>query len=136
MQTYFYANSVSICVDEYASVNMNIEARQRLAALVNKARGGMTKSAFAQYLGVSHTAVGSWEQGAFMPEVRALAKICQILGCSVEEFLAEVDGKPLKAKPDVTSMIGQIRRLSIKQLAVVDKAVSERLVEIADKVAT
>ncbi len=79
---------------------MNLEAKDRLASLVNQARGNLSKSAFAELLDVSHTSVASWEKGTYMPDVKSLLRIS---GC-----------------------------LPLKQLAVVERAVSDRLFAIAE----
>lgn len=91
---------------------MNIESRERLAVLIKQARGGMTKSSFAEMLGVSHTAVGSWEKGDFLPDVRSLAKISEILDISIEELLARIEGKTRAKDPNsqTPSKLGYLRQ--------------------------
>ena len=109
---------------------MNLEARERLAFLVKQARGNLSKSSFAEMLGVSHTSVASWEKGTYMPDVKSLLKISERLGMTVEEFVLAVDGK---AKPKkIDEMVDKIKSLPLKQLAVVERAVSDRLVAIAE----
>jgi transcriptional regulator with XRE-family HTH domain len=114
---------------------MDNQSKKRLSSLVKEARGSMTKSAFAEMLGVSHTAVGSWEQGAFMPDVKTLVKISQILDCSVEELLSQIDGIETPAKTlDVNRLIKQINSLPPKQIAFIGKAVGDKLYALAESV--
>ena len=109
---------------------MNLEARDRLASLVSQSRGNLSKSAFADLLGVSHTSVGSWEKGTYMPDVKSLLRISERLGMTVEEFVWAVEGKPKPKKLD--EMVDKIKSLPLKQLAVVERAVSDRLFAIAE----
>jgi transcriptional regulator with XRE-family HTH domain len=114
---------------------MDIQSKERLSVLVKEARGNMTKSAFAEMLGVSHTAVGSWEQGSFMPDVKSLVKISSILGLSVEELLIRIEGKHISSKSfDLNRMINQINSMPQKQVALLGRAVSDRLYAIAESV--
>ena len=92
---------------------MNLEARERLASLVKEARGNLSKSAFADLLGVSHTSVSSWEKGTYMPDVKSLLKISERLGMTVEEFVDAVEGKP-KVK-SFYQMVDKIKSLPLNQ---------------------
>lgn len=109
---------------------MNLEARERLASLVKQARGNLSKSAFSDLLEVSHTSVASWKKGTYMPDVKSLLRISERLGMTVEEFVCAVEGKPKPKKLD--EMVDKIKSLPLKQLAVIDRAVSDRLVAIAE----
>jgi transcriptional regulator with XRE-family HTH domain len=112
---------------------MDMESRERLTALVKQARGNKSKSAFAELLGVSHTAVGSWEQGLFLPDVKSLVKISELLGLSVEQLLGSIEGRPLKeSKSDLSRMVRQINSMALKELAVLDRALADRLGAIAE----
>ncbi len=109
---------------------MNLEARERLAFLVKQARGNLSKSAFADLSGVSHTSVSSWEKGTYMPDVKSLLRISERVGMTVEEFVYSVEGKPRAKSFD--QMVDKIKSLPLKQLALIDRAVSDRLVAIAE----
>ena len=109
---------------------MNLEARERLASLVQQARGNLSKSAFADLLAVSHTSVSSWEKGTYMPDVKSLLKISERLGMTVEEFVDAVEGKPKPKSFD--QMVDKIKSLPLSQLELIDRAVSDRLVAIAE----
>lgn len=109
---------------------MNLEARDRLAFLVKQARGELSKSAFAELLDVSHTSVASWEKGTYMPDVKSLLRISERLGMTVEEFVYAVDGKPKKKSLD--EMADRIRSMPLKNLAVINRVVSDRFVAIAE----
>lgn len=109
---------------------MKLEAKERLASLVNEARGNLSKSAFADLLDVSHTSVSSWEKGTYMPDVKSLLKISERLGMTVEEFVCTVEGKPKKKSLD--DMADRIRSMPLKNLAVINKVVSDRFVALAE----
>ncbi len=128
-QASFQASRANV-VESYLATYMNLEARDRLASLVNQARGNLSKSAFADLLDVSHTSVASWEKGTYMPDVKSLLRISERLGMTVEEFVWAVEGKPTPKKLD--EMVDKIKSLPLKQLAVVERAVSDRLFAIAE----
>lgn len=128
-QASFHASHANV-VESYLATYMNLEARDRLASLVSQSRGNLSKSAFADLLGVSHTSVGSWEKGTYMPDVKSLLRISERLGMTVEEFVWAVEGKPKPKKLD--EMVDKIKSLPLKQLAVVERAVSDRLFAIAE----
>jgi transcriptional regulator with XRE-family HTH domain len=117
-------------------LNMDLASRERLSVLVKKARGTMTKSAFAEMLKVSHTAVGSWEQGLYMPDIKSLVNIAQILDLSVEELLREIEGKnsSIGKNFDLNQMVRDIKHLQPKELAVINMAVADRFYAIAESV--
>jgi len=118
----------------FQNEHMNLESRERLATLIKQARTGMNKSAFADLLGVSHTAVGSWENGVYMPDVKSLLRIADILGLSVEDLVCVVEGKPAKTSRglELSEILNQIKHMPFKELVKIERAVSDRLVAIAE----
>jgi transcriptional regulator with XRE-family HTH domain len=55
---------------------------------------GWNRSVVARQLGVSHTAVGSWETGKRLPLVDAFAKIEELTGISAREWMAWYNRRP------------------------------------------
>ncbi len=52
---------------------------------------GMTQRQLAEKLGMSDKSVSKWERGACLPDVSVYSDLCQILGISLNEFLAGED---------------------------------------------
>ncbi len=60
-------------------IQLNIRAaRERL---------GITQEQLAIALGVSRITVNRWENGSRLPSILVLAKIAELVGCSVKELL-------------------------------------------------
>jgi ribosome-binding protein aMBF1 (putative translation factor) len=55
---------------------------------------GWTRSLLARQLGVSHTAVGSWETGKRLPVVDAFAKVEALTGISATQWMEWYNSKP------------------------------------------
>lgn len=53
-------------------------------------QNGVSVHRFAAEVGVSPTAVNSWERGAFMPQTESLIKIARLLGFSIESLIAKM----------------------------------------------
>lgn len=52
---------------------------------------GMTQKQLAEKLGMSDKSVSKWETGVCLPDVSVYSELCQILGISINEFLAGED---------------------------------------------
>jgi len=52
---------------------------------------GMTQKQLAERLGMSDKSVSKWERGICLPDVSVYSELCQILGISINEFLAGED---------------------------------------------
>ena len=52
---------------------------------------GMTQKQLAEKLGMSDKSVSKWERGVCLPDVSVYPELCQILGISINEFLAGED---------------------------------------------
>lgn len=48
---------------------------------------GVTQAGLAKKIGVSPSTVGMYEQGRRQPDVKTIAKIASVLGCSTDELL-------------------------------------------------
>ena len=49
-------------------------------------RRHLTQKEVAQFMGVSHVAVGKWESGKSMPRAKQLPKLASFLDCSINDF--------------------------------------------------
>ncbi len=58
---------------------------------------GWNRSVLARQLGVSHTAVGSWETGKRLPMVDAIAKIESLTGITATQWMDWFNRKPEEA---------------------------------------
>lgn len=52
---------------------------------------GMTQKQLAEKLGMSDKSVSKWERGVCLPDVSVYMELCEILGISINEFLAGED---------------------------------------------
>lgn len=66
---------------------MNVMKERRLRGAIP------TQNEVAKTLGVSPSAVGKWEQGRAKPRAALLPAIAKLYGCTVDELLADEDGK-------------------------------------------
>lgn len=108
------------------------ERNQKVSTLVKQARGSMSQRAFGMELGVSSTAVQHWENGSSVPDTKHLANIAAKAGYTLQQVQDYLDGGELPDLDIVTQMTRQINKLSFKQVVLIDRAVSDRLVAIAE----
>ena len=52
---------------------------------------GLTQRQLADKLGMSDKSISKWERGICLPDVSVFLDLCQILGISINEFLAGED---------------------------------------------
>lgn len=52
---------------------------------------GMTQKQLAEKLNMSDKSVSKWERGICLPDVSVYMELCEILGISINEFLAGED---------------------------------------------
>ena len=52
---------------------------------------GMTQKQLAEKIGMSDKSVSKWERGICLPDVSVYLELCEILGISLNEFLAGED---------------------------------------------
>jgi transcriptional regulator with XRE-family HTH domain len=71
--------------------------RERLAEIVIQVRGEISQRDFAEQIGVSYSAIQSWEGKKHLPSFENLEKIAELRGKLPEELLAELYGRSFKA---------------------------------------
>ena len=52
---------------------------------------GLTQAELAEKLGMSNKSVSKWERGVCLPDVSIYMELCEILGISLNEFIAGED---------------------------------------------
>jgi transcriptional regulator with XRE-family HTH domain len=108
------------------------ERGERVSNLVKLARGEMSQRAFGMSLGVSSTAVQHWENGISIPEAKHLSSIAAKAGYTLQQAQDYLESGDLPDSDIVAQMTKQINKLSFKQVVLIDRAVSDRLVAIAE----
>lgn len=71
--------------------------------IAGKRKGlGLTQKQLAQQLGMSDKSVSKWERGICLPDVSVYMELCDILGISINEFLAgeDIDEKNIVKKSE------------------------------------
>lgn len=58
-------------------------------------QAGLTQQQFSQQVNISQQAIAKWETGKSMPRADKLPVLAKVLGCSVDQLLAEE--KPAEA---------------------------------------
>lgn len=63
---------------------------------------GMTQKQLAEKLNMSDKSVSKWERGICLPDVSAYMELCEILGISINEFLAgeDIDAENVEKKSE------------------------------------
>ena len=63
---------------------------------------GMTQRELAEKLGMSDKSVSKWERGICLPDVSVYTELCEILGITLNEFLAgeDIDEKDVTTKSE------------------------------------
>ena len=63
---------------------------------------GMTQKQLAEKLNMSDKSVSKWEQGVCLPDVSVYMELCEILGISINEFLAgeDIDAENVEKKSE------------------------------------
>lgn len=110
---------------------MNLEAKDKLTKTLKDLRGNGTYTDLGKRLGVSYMAVSNWETGVNFPDRLNLGKIAKLAGYTLDDFVAYLEGNE-KPVTELEFMVSKIRQLPLKQLAIVERAVSERLFTIAE----
>jgi transcriptional regulator with XRE-family HTH domain len=115
---------------------MDSNAKRRLSQLVKELRGDLTQKEFAHILGVTYGAIQGWEnEEVNNPSSVNIAKIAHHAGMSVEQLMARLEGKAdSEIKNDVNPLyvVSQLNQMSVKDLTHLYRAVSDRLVAIAE----
>jgi transcriptional regulator with XRE-family HTH domain len=115
---------------------MDSNAKRRFAELIKSLRGNLTQKEFAHILGVTYGAIQGWEnEEVNNPSSANLAKIANYAGLTIEELMATVNGQSV---PEINNevnplyVMSQLKNMSIKDLTQLYRAVSDRLVAIAE----
>ena len=104
---------------------MELHARQKFAKTVEELRAGRSYRSFAKLLGVSHPTIKAWENLEGIPDIGNLERIAILRGESLTEFREFLDGT--RELTPLQNLIQQIRTVSDEQLAVVLRAIADRL---------
>jgi transcriptional regulator with XRE-family HTH domain len=114
---------------------VNYEGRQRFASLVKRlVKESGSRRAFAKNIGVTSSAVIGWEECRSIPDLDNLAKIAQKSGYSVEELQKMLLGKADRLKAsDFDLVVKKIESMPPKQLALISRLVSDRLVALVEQ---
>lgn len=51
----------------------------------------LTQAKFAEYMGVTQSTVSQWEAGTVFPAAAKLARMAEVLGCTVGELFAKAE---------------------------------------------
>ena len=113
-------------------VAMKNERTSRIAELVVKARGDMSQNKFADLLGVASGTLQGWELGRSEPKLEHLEIIAASAGYKVEDVVAYISGQQLPKPVTEDFIVKRIKYMQPRQIAVVGRAVSDRLVAIAE----
>lgn len=115
---------------------MNSNAKKRFAEIIRSLRGELTQKEFAQILGVTYGAIQAWEKEEVNnPSSANLAKIANYVGLTFEQLMASVNGESV---PEIQKTVNplyvttQLKTMSIEDLTHLYRAVSDRLVAIAE----
>ncbi|MGL4378067.1 MAG: helix-turn-helix domain-containing protein [Microcoleaceae cyanobacterium] len=112
--------------------SVDAEAKKKLIEVVKLARGSMSQRAFGKLLGVSSTAVQFWEKGLTVPDRENLTQIAIRAGFTLEELITHLEGKPMPEPIDTNELLKKIQCLSVSELAMVGRAVMDRLASVAE----
>ena len=111
---------------------VDAEGKRKLIEIVKLARGDLSQRAFGKLLGVSSTAVQLWEKGQSIPDTENLTQIAIRAGFTLEELIGHLDGKPMREPMDTNDMLKKIQCMPISELAVIGRAVMDRLAAAAE----
>ena len=115
---------------------MDSNAKRRFAEIIKSLRGDLTQKEFAHILGVTYGAIQAWEKEEVNnPSSANLAKIANYAGLTFEQLMASVNGESV---PEIEKTVNplyvttQLKTMSIQDLTHLYRAVSDRLVAIAE----
>lgn len=111
---------------------MTLRSKEKLGDLIRKLRGEQSQRTFAKSLGVSFASVQAWENGDSMPSTENLAIVAQKSGYTLQGLIAYLEDRPIPKSNSIEEMVMQIKSLPLKQLALVERAVGDRLMAIAE----
>ncbi len=106
---------------------MDDESKRRFSAAVRALRGNRDREEFSKVVGVSRPTIVGWESERVEPKRENLQVIAQMRGESLDEFLSFLSGNGGQRRDPLDRLLMQIAGLSQDQLAVVLRAVAQRL---------
>ncbi|MCU0547277.1 MAG: helix-turn-helix transcriptional regulator [Oscillatoriaceae cyanobacterium Prado104] len=104
---------------------MQLETRKKFARIITDLRGSQSYREFGRKIGISHPTVKAWENLEVIPDTDSLRKIAQLRGETLEEFEVFLGGT--REFSLVQRLVQQIHVISKAELAIVLRAVAERL---------
>lgn len=111
---------------------MTLRSKEKLGDLIKKLRGNQSQRAFAKSFGVSFASVQAWENGDSMPSTENLALIANKSGYTLQGLIAYLEDRPIPKSSSLEEIVMQIKSLPFNQVVLIDRAVSDRLVAIAE----
>ena len=109
-----------------------MRSKEKLAELIRQLRGDQSQRAFAKTLGVSFASIQSWENGDAMPSTENLSVIAQKSGYTLQGLIEYLEDRPISKNASIDEIVMQIKSLPLRQLALVERAVGDRLMAIAE----
>jgi transcriptional regulator with XRE-family HTH domain len=107
----------------YSTTEMSLETRQKLSELIKSlVAKRKSRREFARQIGVSASAVISWEEMTSFPDMENLKKIAKEFGCTLSELQEMLEGKQSNQQGTVEHVIYEIQQLSQKDIAKVIEA--------------
>jgi transcriptional regulator with XRE-family HTH domain len=106
---------------------MNLEARERLASFVTRARGKRSRRAFARVLDVSNSAIQDWETLKSVPDTNNLKKIARSGGLTLEQLLEYLTNGTEPRNSNLESVLKLLEVMPLSQVAEVAQAACTRL---------
>ncbi len=110
---------------------MNSKA-ERLATLVVQLRGDLSQRQFAKKLGVSFSAVQSWESGMSWPGTQNLRNLAKLKGWSFEELQSCLEGEQPPRSLTVQQLLAEVRSLPFEDAVQVAKVALETIAARGD----
>jgi len=110
---------------------MNLESREKLAKLVQELRGSQSLKTFAKRFDVSYQAVSKWESCESFPDRERLAKIANMAGYGLDDFVAYLEGRQPQTPSKLGHLKQQVKNLRMSEFVELYRAMGERLTELA-----
>ncbi len=110
---------------------MNLQARERLSNVLKDLQSGKSRRGFAREVGVSATAVIGWENLANEPDREHLAKIANLAGYKLDDFVDYLEGKKSQKPSEFGRLKQEVKGLKVNEFVELYKLMSDRMVEIA-----
>jgi transcriptional regulator with XRE-family HTH domain len=116
----------------YSITEMSLEARQKLSTIIKSLVAKYkSRRSFARQIGVSASAVISWEEMTSFPDMENLKKIAKEFGCSLSELQEMIEGTQSSKQTTVERVIYEIQQLSSRDVAKVIEAAANYMVRVS-----